>query len=112
MQFTTFLPSYLLLVAAAVTQAAPSPHLTTRQTIPFNIALLSDNFCATRYSTSFPTTSPDCQILSQPAVGAFATTVLPAGCTSKYFPPRLVASSSDNSFFGGLPRPFLEILGG
>ncbi|CBY01691.1 hypothetical protein IAQ61_010073 [Plenodomus lingam] len=90
------LPTPSLLLALALTstntiQAAPAPPhanlaLSPRQIIPFNIALMSDNFCQTRFSTSFPTTSSGCQVLAQPAVGAFATSVLPEGCEVLVYP--------------------------
>jgi hypothetical protein len=81
MQFTTLFTS--ILFAATGIQAAPAENLVARQTIPFNIALLNTNFCTDRYSTSFPNNGTACQVLSQPAVGAFATTALPSGCTSE-----------------------------
>ncbi|KAF2852129.1 hypothetical protein T440DRAFT_467369 [Plenodomus tracheiphilus IPT5] len=84
MHFTAFFST--LISAAAIVQAAPSNDLIPRQIIPFNIALLSDNFCNTRYSTSFPNNGTACQVLSQPAVGAFATSTLPAGCTILTYP--------------------------
>jgi hypothetical protein len=81
MQLTTLL--FTILLAATSVRAAPSSDFPARQTIPFNIALLSTNFCTNRYSSLFPNNGTACQVISQPAVGAFATTPLPEGCTSK-----------------------------
>jgi hypothetical protein len=90
MQLTILFSSFLF--AAISVDAAPSEQLDTRQTIPFNIALLNTNFCTNRYSTSFPNNGTACQVLTQPAVGAFATTTLPAGCTSMSSVMRLTNS--------------------
>ncbi|KAF1917596.1 hypothetical protein BDU57DRAFT_513936 [Ampelomyces quisqualis] len=84
MQLTTSITTFLS--AAASIQAAPFETLLSRQQIPFNIALLSDNVCTTRYSTSFPNNGTTCQVLRQPAVGAFATSALPLGCTVRAYP--------------------------
>ncbi|KAH3913960.1 hypothetical protein HBH56_096570 [Parastagonospora nodorum] len=76
---------YSFLLGIQFVYATPSDQ-DTRQIIPFNIALLNTNFCTERYSTSFPNNGTACQVLSQPAVGAFATTSLPSGCTILAYP--------------------------
>ncbi|KAF2828396.1 hypothetical protein CC86DRAFT_288427 [Ophiobolus disseminans] len=104
MQFTTLLSSFL--VAAVGVQAAPAEELVARQIIPYNIALLSTNFCTNRYSSFFPYNGTSaCQVISQPAVGAFGTSELPAGCTVLAYPnptctgTNIVSVPSDMSCF-------------